>query len=94
VVIWDRGTWDAQEPTENGPPESQLRRGKLAFTLRGKKLKGAFALARLSTGRTGKERLLIKGRDAHADAAWTLKSELGPQRVKALPVRTPACEAS
>src|SRR3989304_5320514 len=50
VVVWDSGTY---EVPEGGPPEAQLSAGKLAFILKGKKLRGAFALARFAGGRTG-----------------------------------------
>ena len=52
VVVWDHGTY---ELSEEGSPESKLKAGKLAFVLKGKKLKGAFVLARFASGKTGKE---------------------------------------
>jgi bifunctional non-homologous end joining protein LigD len=91
VVVWDHGPY---ELSEEGPPEAQLKRGKLAFVLKGKKLQGAFALARFAAGKTGKEWLLMKRKDEHADTAWALKTELTAQRLKELTVRTPPCEAS
>jgi bifunctional non-homologous end joining protein LigD len=91
VVVWDCGTYEASEP---GDPAAQLRSGKLAFTLNGKKLKGAFALARFAKGQTGKEWLLMKKKDEYADPSWTLKTDLMPQRLKALIVKIPPCETS
>ncbi len=91
VVVWDHGTY---EPTEAGASESQLQAGKFAFILKGKKLKGAFALARFARGETGKEWLLMKKKDEHADPSWTLKSDLTPQRLKGLVVKIPPCETS
>ena len=91
VVVWDRGTY---ELSEEGSPEAKLKGGKLAFVLKGKKLKGAFALARFAAGKGGKEWLLMKKNDEHADPAWSLKTELTPGRLKELPVRTPSCETS
>lgn len=91
VVVWDHGTW---EPIEARDPEAQLRAGKVGFTLRGAKLKGGFALARFTRGQTGKEWLLMKKNDEHADPAWTLKTDLTPARLKRLTVRTPPCETS
>ncbi len=91
VVVWDEGTYEA---AETGEPESQLEAGKFAFILNGKKLKGAFALARFARGETGKEWLLMKKKDEHADPSWTLKSDLTPQRLKRLAVKTPPCETS
>lgn len=91
VVVWDHGTYEATEP---GDPEAQLRSGKFAFTLNGMKLKGGFALARLVKGQTGKEWLLMKKKDEHADPIFTLKSELTPERLKTLAVKVPPCETS
>jgi DNA ligase D-like protein (predicted 3'-phosphoesterase) len=91
VVVWDCGTYVASEP---GDPEEQLRAGKFAFMLRGKKLKGAFALARFARGETGKEWLLMKKKDEYTDPSWTLKSELTPQRLTTLRVKVPPCDAS
>lgn len=91
VVVWDHGTYEA---TEAGAPESQLEAGKFAFILKGEKLKGAFALARFARGETGKEWLLMKKKDEHADPSWSLKSDLTPKRLKGLVVKTPPCETS
>lgn len=91
VVVWDHGTYEGIEP---GPPATQLAAGKFAFILKGRKLRGAFALARLASGRTGKEWLLMKKKDEHADPSWTLRSDLTPNRLKGLTVKTPPCETS
>jgi bifunctional non-homologous end joining protein LigD len=91
VVVWDYGTYELSEP---GDPEAQLRSGKFAFILDGKKLKGAFALARFARGQTGKEWLLMKKKDEYADPSWTLKSDLTSQRLKTLVVVAPPCETS
>lgn len=91
VLVWDHGTFEVL-PGEAA--EKQLRAGRLAFTLYGGKLNGGFALARLATGKTGKEWLLMKKKDPHAKAGWRLKSELTKRRIRALSVRTPPCEAS
>ena len=91
VVVWDYGTYEVSEADS---PEARLAAGKFAFILNGQKLKGAFALARFARGETGKEWLLMKQRDQHADTTWTLRSELTPTRLKALLVKTPPCETS
>jgi len=91
VIVWDCGTYEASKP---GDPETQLRSGKFAFILKGKKLKSAFALARFAGGQTGKEWLLMKKRDEFADPSWTLKRDLTPQRLKELAVKVPPCETS
>jgi DNA ligase D-like protein (predicted 3'-phosphoesterase) len=91
VVVWDQGSY---EPVDPGDAEHQLEAGKFAFVLRGRKLKGGFALARFAGGRTGKEWLLMKKKDEHADPSWKLKSDLTPARLKRLGVKTPPCETS
>jgi bifunctional non-homologous end joining protein LigD len=64
VLIWDRGVWEPEED-----PAAGLRAGKLAFRLRGEKLRGGFALVRMGgrAAREGREHwLLIKARDEEA----------------------------
>ena len=66
VMLWDRGTYDA----EDGGGAESLRRGyekgELRFQMHGKRLRGGFVLARLR--RPGRPQwLLIKRRDEHAD---------------------------
>jgi len=90
VVVWDHGTYEAVEADD---PEARLKSGKFAFILKGQKLKGAFALARFARGQTGKEWLLMKKNDEHADRSWSLKSELTPERLKRLAVKVPPCDA-
>lgn len=90
VVVWDHGTYEPDDPA----PEAALEAGKLGIVLRGKKLRGGFALARLPRGKTGKEWLLMKRRDAEADPAWRLETELTPKRLGALRVRTPPCDTA
>ncbi|MBI3324931.1 MAG: 3'-phosphoesterase [Candidatus Omnitrophica bacterium] len=91
VVIWDEG---AYEPLE-GDPAAQLAKGSLTFVLHGERLKGAFALVKLKGPRaTGKEWLLMKKADAHADPAFALTSALTPAKRRQLKELTPPCEAS
>lgn len=91
VVVWDRGTYRI---ADGGNPQAQLRAGKVAFVLSGRKLKGGFALARLGRGRTGKEWLLMKKGDAHADRSWKLRTELTRARLARLRQRTPSCQTA
>jgi bifunctional non-homologous end joining protein LigD len=91
VVVWDSGSY---EPIDPGDPVTQLETGKFAFTLHGRKLKGAFVLTRLARGETGKEWLLIKQKDAHADPSWKLQTELTPQRLEQLAEKIPPCETA
>ena len=61
VMVWDTGTW---EPL--GDASETLRKGSLKFRLKGKKLKGEFALAQMKSrrpGSKGNEWLLLKHRD-------------------------------
>lgn len=69
VAVWDSGTCEIRS---GGVPE-----GRMDIVFKGKKLKGAFALARMS----GKEKewLLIKKRDGFADENFLLATVLkGP----------------
>lgn len=58
VMLWDEGTFETDDPH----PLKTLEQGKLHFTLRGKKLKGAWYLVRL---RDGDEWLIIRGGEDH-----------------------------
>ena len=61
VMVWDIGTWNPLGDAERG-----LREGHLKFELKGKKLKGTWALVRMHgrADRSGRENwLLIKERD-------------------------------
>jgi bifunctional non-homologous end joining protein LigD len=89
VVIWDTGTF---EPLED--PEAALAGGRLSFRLRGKQLKGEFALALLKGKGAGKHWLLMKKKDAHADPSWKLTSALTPKKRRLLKERLPLCEVS
>jgi len=66
VAIWDKGTFEFQE--------GSLQKGKLDIIFHGKKLKGSFALARMSG--KDKEWLLIKKTDKYADYNFILKTVL------------------
>ena len=68
VMLWDRGSW---QPI--GDPRRGYANGNLTFELRGERLKGRWHLVRMhGRRRRGDDKrenwLLIKGRDAHADA--------------------------
>lgn len=88
VVVWDEGTYVPLE----GDPLRGIEAGKLAFELKGKKLKGGFALALMKGRGTGKEWLLMKKKDAHADPNWKLETALTPSKLKRLKVRIPPCD--
>ncbi|MBB5639142.1 bifunctional non-homologous end joining protein LigD [Pedobacter cryoconitis] len=71
VMIWDEGTYEADEPIEGGVESQdrnlrhQLYSGKISFTLHGKKLKGSFALVK-THGMGENSWLLIKHKDKYA----------------------------
>lgn len=64
VVIWDNGTYELRS--------GDIKTGKLEVVFKGRKLKGIFALARMS----GKEKewLLIKKNDQFAERDFILKT--------------------
>jgi bifunctional non-homologous end joining protein LigD len=67
VIIWDEGTWTLLEPGDD--PVKAVERGKLTFSMRGKKMRGEWALVRLARGKSskGNEWLLLKHRDQYAN---------------------------
>jgi bifunctional non-homologous end joining protein LigD len=91
VIVWDEGTFS---PIDTDDPETALKNGKLSFVLKGKKLKGAFALARMThlPNATGKEWLLIKKKDRHARESYEITSALTPAKRKTLKEKVPPCE--
>lgn len=70
VVIWDSGAYELLG--------GSIAEGRLEFMLKGKKLKGGFALAKMS----GKDRewLLMKKRDQFAQDDFVMKTLLTPER--------------
>ena len=74
VIVWDTGvytpdeggfSWNDRQDAERRM-EAGFAAGKLSFTLRGRKLRGSWTLVR--TTRSPNEWLLIKHKDAEADA--------------------------
>jgi bifunctional non-homologous end joining protein LigD len=63
VLLWDRGLWIPE-----GDPVEAYRKGKLLFTLEGRKLKGRWSLVRFQAAEGGKKDywLLRKRKDAAA----------------------------
>ncbi len=63
VLLWDHGTWSAQQDVEQA-----LQKGKLKFQLDGEKLKGGWNLIRMRSkpGEKKENWLLIKEQDAAA----------------------------
>ncbi len=93
VVIWDSGTY---EVLGDEAPEAQFDRGSLKFILKGKNLRGEFALFQFKgRGRTtGKEWLLMKKADPFAKKDFELKLALTDDKRKTLRESEPPCEAS
>ena len=91
VVVWDSGEF---VPIDADNPMEALASGKLSFELKGKKLKGAFALARMKglPKSSGKEWLLMKKKDNFAKTDFKLITELTSARLSKLRERTPPCE--
>ncbi|ASZ10596.1 DNA ligase D [Chitinophaga pendula] len=83
VYIWDKGTFELLEPkTDNFDKEAlkDIKAGSLKVILKGKKLKGEFALVKMK-GRGERSWLLIKHRDKYAVDGYD-SEEHTPQRVK------------
>ncbi|MDF3027248.1 MAG: ligD [Fluviicola sp.] len=77
VDIWDNGTYVPLEPEKGKSDEKlflhQYYKGDLKFILKGKHLKGAFALVRMNDG-TDKNWLLIKKSDEYAVKSYNIAS--------------------
>ncbi len=84
VVIWDKGDYELLR--------GSVREGRFEFAMRGKKLKGLFAMARMS----GKEKewLLMKKKDAFAQDGFQMKTVLTPSLLKKLGEKIPPCRTS
>jgi bifunctional non-homologous end joining protein LigD len=89
VLIWDSGEFQTEED-----PETGLKKGRLSFTLNGKKLKGIFSFVLMKGRGTGKDWLLIKGKDSFAKEDWKVKEDLTPARKKKMKEQIPPCETS
>ena len=71
VIVWDTGTYRNRTKRDGDevPLEDALREGHVVVQLRGRKLRGGYALTRTGRDQQGRERwLLVKKRDAEADA--------------------------
>ncbi|WMJ85146.1 DNA ligase D [Oscillospiraceae bacterium LTW-04] len=64
VMIWDEGSWQPQANVDEG-----LRQGSLKFSLKGRRLKGKWALVRMKAkeGETKDNWLLLKEKDEYAN---------------------------
>jgi bifunctional non-homologous end joining protein LigD len=66
VMLWDEGTWEPQADVDAG-----LREGSLKFLLKGRRLKGKWALVRMraKAGEAENNWLLLKEKDDYAETA-------------------------
>ncbi|MEZ5399542.1 MAG: DNA ligase D [Bryobacteraceae bacterium] len=69
MMLWDIGTY---ELLGTGTAEQQLERGDFKIRLHGHKVAGEFAIVRLANSAKGNEWLLIKKKDAMAQAEWDI----------------------
>ena len=75
VMLWDRGTYDAEDGGGVESLREGYRRGDLKITLQGKRLEGSWVLVRMK--RPGRPQwLLIKHKDEHSDAARDIVDEV------------------
>ena len=67
VIVWDKGTYQSEEKLDKKKSQSifieGLRKGHLKFILKGKKLKGGFALFRF---KNENQWMLVKHKDQYA----------------------------
>ncbi|WP_026728856.1 DNA ligase D [Flavobacterium denitrificans] len=74
VIVWDNGTYTYDEKTVSDEKQliADLKKGRLSFILKGKKLKGEFSLVKLH-GKQENAWLLIKKQDKYATNAEVLE---------------------
>jgi bifunctional non-homologous end joining protein LigD len=89
VVVWDQGEYRL---VEGADPVLALEGGKLVVELHGEVLKGGFTLVKMK-GRGEKNWLLIKRKDDHSRAQWTLSQALTEEKRATLKERIPPCKA-
>ena len=77
VYTWDKGTWEV-----DGDAHSGLKKGKLEFTLKGKKLKGKWVLVKTHFKGSKNSWLLMK-RDDEEAVEGDVVEEIAPKEKKA-----------
>lgn len=82
VIVWDRGSYRSAGEGGEEALRRGLRKGALAIVLRGKKLRGGFALVRLKRPR---QWLLIKSDDAYASTRDIVRNDRSVKSGKRLP---------
>lgn len=88
VIVWDEGTYEPLEAAGTKVENEkmllkQLKAGSLKFTMKGKKVKGEFALVKLK-GKEDNAWLLIKHRDKYASETDITKKDKSVVSGKAL----------
>lgn len=73
VFIWDHGYWEPK-----GDAKKDLQKGRLEFTLKGKKLKGKWVLVRTRASEKKPQWLLIKRTDGFAETG----NEVEPREIE------------
>ena len=76
VIVWDNGTYTSDEKTASDEKQllADLKKGRLSFILKGKKLKGEFSLVKLH-GKQENAWLLIKKQDKYASESDILEKD-------------------
>ncbi|MCP2025508.1 bifunctional non-homologous end joining protein LigD [Flavobacterium sp. HSC-32F16] len=76
VIVWDNGTYTSDEKTASDEKMllADLKKGRLSFILKGKKLKGEFSLVKLH-GKQENAWLLIKKQDKYASDSDILEKD-------------------
>ena len=76
VIVWDNGTYTSDEKTASDEKQllTDLKKGRLSFVLKGKKLKGEFSLVKLH-GKQENAWLLIKKQDKYASESDILEKD-------------------
>ena len=83
VDLWDEGTWIPE-----APPLAAYRRGHLKFELKGKRLKGRWALIRMGNAQTLKKDLwLLMKLEEGARDAWPATRVTRGRVTPAMPAR-------
>jgi len=88
-VIWDQGEYSLLEGNDTF---EAIKSEKIIIELHGKILKGGFTLVKMK-GRGENNWLLIKKKDAHSLAKWTLQQALTKEKEATLRERVPPCKA-
>ncbi len=79
VFIWDTGTWEPE-----GDAEAALKKGRLDFKLKGKRMKGRWSLIRTRSTGSKPNWLLFKRNDEFANDMSELKN-MGPAKKEIFP---------